>query len=487
MEATDDAEPVGDRTAHGTIRDDQGNPIPGVTLEIADKTTTTDALGNWEINGLVDETTYTVTASKDGYTFAPTTVDIGNETLLTNVTITPLTTLKLTAKPNIWQAINQGEDLTYTFTVTNGGQQTATGVTLTEQLPAGATLVSLTTSDGTCDLATTSCTLSDLTPGATATVTMTLNAMESGTLKNVANLTATEYPVDVQTSWKRVIPHLSVAITDIPDPVVMQSSVHYQLDVTLSDKAPIATATGVQLDMQLPKGVELIKVTTADGTCEATALPRISCQLNDLSIESADRQSRATIAVDVKLEDAGLLVLTKEAKVTAKEYPSHLVREATKIFIPDDAKVDAIIVLDTTFSMNPERNSIVAGIQRMIDNKFDRSNFPLTALVEFKDEVTLKALTNDPQVLSQAVASLQVEGGGLCPEASFEALELATKHIQNGGVIFFTTDASPYEQHTEADLLNLAQRLKNKTATFTAVISGDCQGQESWNEGDLDK
>ena len=62
--------------------------------------TTTDALGNWEINGLVDETTYTVTARKDGYTFAPTTVDIGNDTMMTEVTLAPLTTLKLTAKPN---------------------------------------------------------------------------------------------------------------------------------------------------------------------------------------------------------------------------------------------------------------------------------------------------------------------------------------------------------------------------------------------------
>jgi uncharacterized repeat protein (TIGR01451 family) len=54
-----------------------------------------------------------------------------------------LTTLKLTAKPNIWKAIGQGEELTYTFTIINGGQQTATGITLTEQRPAGTTLVSL--------------------------------------------------------------------------------------------------------------------------------------------------------------------------------------------------------------------------------------------------------------------------------------------------------------------------------------------------------
>jgi hypothetical protein len=100
MDATGETEPVGDRTALGTLRDDQGHPIAGVTLEIDGKTATTNALGNWEINGLVDETTYTVTARKDGYTFAPTTVDIGNETITTVVTIAPLTTLKLTAKPD---------------------------------------------------------------------------------------------------------------------------------------------------------------------------------------------------------------------------------------------------------------------------------------------------------------------------------------------------------------------------------------------------
>jgi len=34
---------------------------------------------------------------------------IGNETIMTEMTIAPLTTLKLTAKPDTWKAIGQGE------------------------------------------------------------------------------------------------------------------------------------------------------------------------------------------------------------------------------------------------------------------------------------------------------------------------------------------------------------------------------------------
>ncbi len=399
-----------------------------------------------------------------------------------------MTTLKLTAKPDTWQAIGQGENLTYTFTVTNGGQQTATGLTLTEQLPEGATLVSLTTSDGTCDPATTSCTLSDLTPGATATVTLTLKAINGGTLKNVASLTSTEYPVDVQTNWKAVKPYLSVTVTDTPDPVVMLGSLHYTAQVELSANAPQPTATGVTLTMQLPQGVKLETVTTDQGTCDSTQLPLITCQMEDLSIASPvpllDKEglgvvSVATVHLDVTLADAGLLVLTQDAKVTAKEYPAHTVKTRTNIFVPNDLKVDAILVLDTTNSMQGELNGVKAGLEKFLREQLDPSTSPTIALVGFKDDVKVLAFTKDLPLLQIVIAGLQAEGGGLCPEASVEALNVALDHVKDNGVIFFSTDASPYD---DADIDALAARLKTQQVKFNAVVSGDCGDKESWNE-----
>jgi len=46
-------------------------------------------------------------------------------------------------------------------------------------------------------------------------------------------------------------------------------------------------------------------------------------------------------------------------------------------------------------------------------------------------------------------------------------------------VIFFSTDASPYD---DADMETLATRLKTQQVKFNAVVSGDCGDKESWNE-----
>ncbi len=65
------------------------------------------------------------------------------------------------------------------------------------------------------------------------------------------------------------------------------------------------------------------------------------------------------------------------------------------------------------------------------------------------------------------------------PEASVEALNVALDHVKDHGVIFFSTDASPYD---DADMEALAARLKTQQVKFNAVVSGDCDDKDSWNE-----
>ncbi|MEK8021637.1 MAG: PKD domain-containing protein, partial [Candidatus Parabeggiatoa sp.] len=50
----------GEYTAHGTLRDELGQPIVGAKVQIGDSTTTTDAAGNWEVTGLQEGDDYTV-------------------------------------------------------------------------------------------------------------------------------------------------------------------------------------------------------------------------------------------------------------------------------------------------------------------------------------------------------------------------------------------------------------------------------------------
>jgi uncharacterized repeat protein (TIGR01451 family) len=462
---------TGKYTVFGTIKNESGEPLAGVAIEINTKTTTTDAAGNWEIPKFM-EGEYTLTARKDGYVFAPQMVALGNEVYRQLVAMKPLSSLALVAVPHTWEAIRQGEDLTYTFSILNGGAKTATGVTLTDVLPTGAMVVALKSLDGgSCDLGTLICQLPNLNSGASATVELTLHNDGAETLRNVATLNSNEYPADIQTSTKKVKPHLSVTLTDTPDPIVMKSTLHYQAEVELSALAPEETANAVKLILRLPEGTELVDVNTKHGVCDISEYPTVVCELGDLSIATPDRISQVVVEVNVKLTDAMLLVLTHEAKIAATNYPAQTVREHTQVVVPPEAMADIMLVMDTTHSMNEEVNGVIKALQSFLKAQMNAKVAPVVSVIEFKDNVTLRAFTRNLQQVIDVVQQFEVGEGGLCQEASAEALDLAITHTVPGGTIVLVTDASPYEG---SDVNALARRLKEKRIKFNTLISGDC-------------
>jgi len=89
--------------------------------------------------------------------------------------------------------------LAYTLTATNLGPQQATGVTLTDTLPVGVSLVNVTTSSGNCSVAAgiVICSLGSLASGASATVTIRVTTPVSpGSIVNTAGIVAQQTDPD---------------------------------------------------------------------------------------------------------------------------------------------------------------------------------------------------------------------------------------------------------------------------------------------------
>ena len=85
-----------------------------------------------------------------------------------------------------------GETVTYTIVVTNVGSFDALGVTVTDPIPAGMTLQSASSTQGTCSGTTTvTCTIGTLTPSASATITILATIPASGGgFENIATVSS---------------------------------------------------------------------------------------------------------------------------------------------------------------------------------------------------------------------------------------------------------------------------------------------------------
>jgi uncharacterized repeat protein (TIGR01451 family) len=102
--------------------------------------------------------------------------------------VTPTADLFITKTPSANPA-TVGDSLSYVFTVGNSGPNSAPGVIMSDQLPAEVSLVSVSPSQGTCNLAIT-CRLGTIAPNATATVTIVVTPTKSGHISNTATVFA---------------------------------------------------------------------------------------------------------------------------------------------------------------------------------------------------------------------------------------------------------------------------------------------------------
>lgn len=99
------------------------------------------------------------------------------------------TSLSMTDAPD---PVRRGSKLTYTLVVRNDGPEAGGGVTVTDTLPSAVTLLSATSTKGSCAGGSiVTCTVGTMQPRETATITIATRARVSGTATNTATVIAT--------------------------------------------------------------------------------------------------------------------------------------------------------------------------------------------------------------------------------------------------------------------------------------------------------
>src|SRR5262249_50412788 len=127
--------------------------------------------------------------------------------------------------------------VTYTLNVTNNGPSAATGVTLTDTLPASTTFVSVMTNKGSCTgTSTVNCNLGTLASGASATITIAVTPTAVGTISNTASVTGSEFDPNTANNSASVTTMVNTPAADLvitktasPNPVTTGGSITYTI------------------------------------------------------------------------------------------------------------------------------------------------------------------------------------------------------------------------------------------------------------------
>lgn len=208
------------------------------------------------------------------------------------------------------------DELTYLLTVSNNGPLPATDITLTDELPVGAELISATPSQGNCSNTdtTVSCELLSLANGADATITLVVKPTQAETALNSATVSANESDPDPSNNTAEqkstVDPVSDISITHMPSNGVAAGEIlTYTLNIANAGPSP---ASNVIITDELPAETTFHSVSASQGTCQPQGAT-VTCDLGDLA-----KDANASINLIIMPETAG--TLTNKASVTANEF-----------------------------------------------------------------------------------------------------------------------------------------------------------------------
>lgn len=228
------------------------------------------------------------------------------------------------------QPVTQGSTLTYHLTVHNIGSLPATGVNLTDGLPAGTSFVSAISSLGNCSgTAVVTCALGDLPSGSNATVQIAVIPNLAGTLSNTATVTGNEVETDTvnnsattSVTVKVITADVGVTLTSSAATVRRNDNLTYTIKVNNSGPD---SAGGVTLKDSLPSAMKFVSATSSQGTC--SGITTVTCNLGTLAsganatvsiVVRAGSRGTHTNAVNVSSDATDSNTINNSASITTK-------------------------------------------------------------------------------------------------------------------------------------------------------------------------
>ena len=180
-------------------------------------------------------------------------------------------------------APNLNSPVTFTITAHNNGPSDATGVEVTDTLPAGLTYVSSATAAGTYVPATGIWHIGGLTNTSSATLTIVANVTTTATVTNTATRTAGNQPDPNSTNDSSSVmvtgQQADIAITKTVDNPVPDFGTNVTFNLTATNNGP-STATGVQVTDVLPAGLTFVSATPSVAYTSGTGVWNIGALLN---------------------------------------------------------------------------------------------------------------------------------------------------------------------------------------------------------------
>jgi len=228
--------------------------------------------------------------------------------------------------------VTAGNTFSYTVTVTNNtqpddGSTDATGVTLTDTLPAGVTFVSGTWDSQNCteSSGTVTCSIGNLAAGAHVDVTITVMADSStrGQITNGVVVSGNQADPNTDNNTDscntNVTGHdsLSITKTDSPDPVVTGNNLTYTIQV--SNAGPSDSTNVVVLDT-LPSGVSFVSASATQGSgCNNSGNVSVTCNLGTINPGGSAIITIVVQVNNIALSPGACTTITNTAKVTSTE------------------------------------------------------------------------------------------------------------------------------------------------------------------------